>query len=110
MSKSLMQIQDFWEVIIPDVTSMVGENLRSGADERLAVIQYLRDLEAIARSEACSRDVVQVIASGRRLLGDRAGGYAGDARPRIRSVLRPRRQMEAAARLCVRQSKSMSTS
>jgi hypothetical protein len=34
------------------------------------VVEYLRDLEVVARQESSRRQAVQVIASGRRLLGD----------------------------------------
>ncbi|GEP07889.1 hypothetical protein MOX02_59270 [Methylobacterium oxalidis] len=63
---------DFWETVASSVTSKVKPVLRQPRRARDPVIQYLRDLESVARAECPSRETVQVIASGRRLLGDRS--------------------------------------
>jgi len=61
---------EFWEQIPALVTSKVEPALKLKPKARVAVIEYLRDLEAVARKESTNREAVQVIASGRRLLGD----------------------------------------
>ena len=62
----------FWDTVAEHVTAKVEPALRQGSRARRPVIAYLRDLEVVARRECDSRDVVQVIASGRRILGDRS--------------------------------------
>ncbi|WP_204311137.1 hypothetical protein, partial [Klebsiella michiganensis] len=54
--------------------------LGKGPGVRQPVIEYLRDLEAIARRESADRQTIQVIASSRRLLGDPAEVRPGAAR------------------------------
>lgn len=44
--------------------------LRQNRRAREPVVAYLRDLEALARHECDDRDVIQIIISARRLLGD----------------------------------------
>lgn len=63
---------EFWEAIPTLVASKVRPVLNRSPGAREAVIEYLRDLEAVARQESSSRNAVQAIASGRRLLGDNA--------------------------------------
>ncbi|MDP4026106.1 hypothetical protein Q8W71_26105 [Methylobacterium sp. NEAU 140] len=58
-------------MIAEHVTAKVGPALRQNRSAREPVIAYLRDLEALVRRECESRAVIQVIASGRRILGDR---------------------------------------
>ena len=60
----------FWDTVTDLVTAKVEPVLGCGERAREPVIAYLRDLEAVARSQSTSREAVQVIASGRRLLGD----------------------------------------
>lgn len=69
---------EFWRRVPALVTSKV--QLARGMDEetRRPVIGYLRDLEAVARSECECRETVQVIASGRRLLGDKTAMPPGN--------------------------------
>ena len=67
----------FWEAIPTFVVSKVQLGLKRGPKAREPLIEYLRDLEAVARGETTCRDAVQVIASGRRLLGD--GTEVGEA-------------------------------
>ncbi|MCJ2074728.1 hypothetical protein MKK68_03545 [Methylobacterium sp. E-016] len=62
---------EFWKGVPALVTSKVQLAQVLDAKGRSAVIEYLRDLEAVARSECDCRGTVQVIASGRRLLGDK---------------------------------------
>jgi hypothetical protein len=62
----------FWETIPTLVASKVRPALSRSPKAREPVIEYLRDLEAVARQESPCRNAVQAIASGRRLLGDEA--------------------------------------
>lgn len=61
---------EFWDTLAEHVTAKVEPVLRQNQRARQPVIIYLRDLEAVARRECHSREVIQVIASGRRVLGD----------------------------------------
>ena len=69
---AMEQPAEFWETIPALVASKVRPALNRSPKAREAVIEYLRDLEAVARLESPSRNAVQAIASGRRLLGDEA--------------------------------------
>jgi hypothetical protein len=62
----------FWASVTHDVTARVEPVLNRNTQARADVIAYLRDLEAVALREGSSREALQVIASGRRLLGDRS--------------------------------------
>lgn len=62
--------QEFWDTIAAHVAAMVHPTLWQEQCEREPVIAYLRDLEALARRECESRDAIQIIASGRHVLGD----------------------------------------
>jgi hypothetical protein len=62
---------EFWDTLAEHVTAKVEPVLRQKPSIRQPVIAYLRDLETVARRECHSREVIQVIASGRRVLGDR---------------------------------------
>lgn len=63
---------EFWDTVAGTVTARVEPVIGRGEKQRSPVIAYLRDLEALARRQCSSRDTVQIIASGRRLLGDRS--------------------------------------
>ena len=63
---------EFWDTVAGTVTAKVEPVIGRGERQRSPVIDYLRDLEALARRQCSSRDTVQIIASGRRLLGDRS--------------------------------------
>ncbi len=62
--------QEFWDTIGEHVAAKVQPTLWQDKDEREPVIAYLRDLESLARRECESRDAIQIIASGRHVLGD----------------------------------------
>lgn len=63
---------EFWEKIPTFVASKVRLGLARSPRAREPLIEYLRDLEAVAWRESPCRNAVQAIASGRRLLGDEA--------------------------------------
>ena len=71
---------EFWASVTDLVTTRVEPVLGRDAAARAPVRAYLRDLEAVARAEGGSREVLQVIASGRRLLGDASGITDADRR------------------------------
>lgn len=92
----------FWASVAHDVTSRVEpvlaregqiregkvrEGKARGGQVREGVIEYLRDLEAVALREGSSREALQVIASGRRLLGDRSEVPADKIARAVRSAL-----------------------
>jgi hypothetical protein len=62
---------EFWDTLAEHVRAKVAPALRQRPSVRKPVIAYLRDLEALARRECHSREVIHLIASGRRVLGDR---------------------------------------
>ena len=71
MPTSSARPPDFWDTVAEHVTAKVEPALRQKQRAREPVIAYLRDLEALARRECGSREAIQIIASGRRVLGDR---------------------------------------
>jgi hypothetical protein len=60
----------FWDTVAEHVGAQVTPALKLGPLGRWPIITYLRDLEEIARRECDSRQTIQIIASGRHLLGD----------------------------------------
>ncbi len=62
----------FWDTVAEHVTDKVRPVLRERRSVQAPVIAYLRALEGVARLECESRAAIQVIASGRHLLGDRS--------------------------------------
>jgi hypothetical protein len=62
----------FWDNLERVVSAKVESALRDRGARREPVIEYLRHLEEMVRSECDRRQTVQIIASGRSLLGDRA--------------------------------------
>ena len=71
MEQSMMMPTEFWLQVERDVSAKVDSVLNLGKAQREAVIMYLRDLEVMARTACDRRQTVQIIASGRSLLGDR---------------------------------------
>ncbi|MBU69634.1 MAG: hypothetical protein CL858_30115 [Cupriavidus sp.] len=53
------------------VTAIVASTLANAAGIPPALIAYLRTLELAVRAHGTERQTIQVISSGRRLLGDR---------------------------------------
>lgn len=62
---------DFWLELERNVSSQVNDTLTKGEIPRVLMISYLRDLEIVARTSCDRRQTIQIIASGRSLLGDR---------------------------------------
>ena len=62
---------NFWSELERNVSSKVGDALNTDEIPHELLISYLRDLEVMARTACHSRQTVQIIASGRRVLGDR---------------------------------------
>ncbi|MCJ2017595.1 hypothetical protein MKK63_01555 [Methylobacterium sp. J-088] len=62
---------NFWSELERNVSSKVGDALNTDEVPHELLISYLRDLEVMARTACHSRQTVQIIASGRSLLGDR---------------------------------------
>ena len=63
---------EFWIELEHYVSEKVGDVLNLGEIPREVLIPYLRDLEIMARTACDRRQTIQIIASGRSLLGDRA--------------------------------------
>jgi hypothetical protein len=63
---------EFWIELERNVASKVGDALKAGRGSRDLLIGYLRDLEIMARSKCDRRQTIQIIASGRSVLGDRS--------------------------------------
>ena len=71
MDQAMMLSLEFWLQVERDVAAKVENVLNLGKVQRDPVITYLRDLEVMARTACDRRQTVQIIASGRSLLGDR---------------------------------------
>lgn len=68
----MMISDDFWCELERIVTSKVDAALNDGDRPKEPLISRLRELEAVVRAEGGFDQTIQVIASGRRLLGDRS--------------------------------------
>ena len=62
---------EFWADVSDVVTAKVRPVLGANEAARGPVIEYLRDLETLARSQGGDRGSIQIIMSGRALLGDK---------------------------------------
>ena len=71
MKQPMIKPVKFWIDVERDVCARVDGVLNLGEAQREPVITYLRDLEVMARTACDRRQTVQIIASGRSLLGDR---------------------------------------
>ncbi|XYD06745.1 hypothetical protein R1A27_16205 [Methylobacterium sp. NMS12] len=67
----MMMPIEFWLQVERDVSAKVDGVLNLSKVQHQPVITYLRDLEVMARTACDRRQTVQIIASGRSLLGDR---------------------------------------
>ena len=71
MKQPMMMPIEFWLQVERDVCTKVDSVLNLGEAQRELVITYLRDMEVMARTSCDRRQTVQIIVSGRSLLGDR---------------------------------------
>lgn len=71
MSMQALRPAEFWDDLERTVVHKVESALRDRRGRRTALIHYLREVEEMARTECDRRQTVQIIASGRSLLGDR---------------------------------------
>ena len=71
MEQPMMMPIEFWLQVERDVSARVDNVINFGEAQREPIITYLRDLEVMARTACDRRQTVQIIASGRSLLGDR---------------------------------------
>jgi hypothetical protein len=78
MHKHVVEAPQFWATVGEHVTAKVLPTLLRKQRAREPVIAYLRDLEALARRVCDSREVIQIIASGRHVLGDYEEVYPTD--------------------------------
>lgn len=62
---------EFWDELQRTVARMVEDALADPQAKRSPLIAYLRQAEEMARTDCSCRQTVQIIASGRSLLGDR---------------------------------------
>jgi len=62
-----------WSDLNRSVSERVETALASGAPTHAPLILSLRELEAMARRDFDRHDTIQVLESGRRLLGDTSG-------------------------------------
>ncbi|WP_238292762.1 hypothetical protein [Methylobacterium longum] len=72
MDQQTLSSVEFWRELELTVTSKVGAAINKGEKIRSPLVSYLRDLEVTARAECGRRQTIQIIASGRSLLGDRS--------------------------------------
>lgn len=71
MIQSMLVPAEFWNELERNVSSKVDKALNSGDIPPELLILYLRDLEVVARTACDRRQTIQIIASGRGVLGDR---------------------------------------
>ena len=71
MNQQMLVPDEFWTELEHNVASNVENALNADEVPRELLISYLRDLEIMARTACDRRQTVQIIASGRSLLGDR---------------------------------------
>ena len=71
MEQPMIMPVEFWLEVERHVSVKVDDALNLGLSQRAPLITYLRDLEVMARTACNRRQTVQIIASGRSVLGDR---------------------------------------
>ena len=71
MTQQMLVPTEFWFEVERHVAAKVEKALNTNKFPRELLISYLRDLEVMARTACDRRQTVQIIASGRSLLGDR---------------------------------------
>ena len=71
MKQPMIMPVEFWLEVERHVSVKVDDAFNLGLSQRAPLITYLRDLEVMARTACNRRQTVQIIASGRSVLGDR---------------------------------------
>jgi hypothetical protein len=71
MNKQKLIPDEFWNELERNVSSKVDNAINTGDIPHELLISYLRDLEIMARTACDRRQTIQIIASGRGVLGDR---------------------------------------
>ena len=71
MDQPMMMPIEFWLEVERHVSAKVDSTINLSEDQRAPIISYLRDLEVMARTACNRRQTVQIIASGRSVLGDK---------------------------------------
>lgn len=71
MKEETPRSDEFWDDLERTVAQKVEAVLHDRQSRRKPVMEYLRQVEEMARTECSRRQTVQIIASGRSLLGDR---------------------------------------
>ena len=72
MKNQISRSAVYWRKLERTVSAKVGGALSKSDGDNETLILYLRDLEEVARAECDRAETIQIIASGRRLLGARA--------------------------------------
>ena len=84
LNTSITKPAGYWQHLEQVISAEVETALGKSEDARRPLVTYLRDLEEVARAEGGQRQTVQVIVSGRRLLGDQSNiGSADEPFPRL---------------------------
>ena len=71
MNQQMLVPTEFWADLERTVAAKVDDALNTDEIPHELLISYLRDLEVMARTACDRRQTIQIIASGRSLLGDR---------------------------------------
>ncbi|AWN40076.1 hypothetical protein DK389_05375 [Methylobacterium durans] len=72
MKNQISRSAAYWRKLERTVSAKVGVALSKRDGDNETLILYLRDLEKVARAECDRAETIQIIASGRRLLGDQS--------------------------------------
>lgn len=71
MDERTTRLDQFWDYLDHTVAQKVETALHERQSGCTPLIEYLRQIEEMARTESNRRQTIQIIASGRSLLGDR---------------------------------------
>lgn len=72
MNQKMSIPMEFWDELERSVSEKVCHAINTGEIPSDLLIPYLRDVEVMARTACDRRQTIQIISSGRSLLGDRA--------------------------------------
>lgn len=71
MNQQMLMQDIFWHELESNVASKMEDAINTSDTPRELLISYLRDVEIMARTACDRRQTIQIIASGRSVLGDR---------------------------------------